>query len=421
MLRFTLSPTEDIHIGNLKVALLNYIVAKQRGEKFLVRIEDTDVKKNIDANDREILEILTLFGIEFDEVVYQSHNQKFHQQLAMKLLMDKNAYNCFCSSEHLNMKKQEAKDSKKPYRYDEACKNLPDELVIDNENPFSVRISKPKDDLKFTDLIKGDMSFKTENIDDFVILRVDKTPTYNFASALDDMLSDISLVIREDDYISNTHKETAIRDAIGYDKTIEYAHLPIILNNASSVKWLLEEGFLPEAIANYLLLIGFKAPQEIFSIEDAIEWYDITKVSKSPVKFDMTELKNINKSHILAMDSLKLASLIGHRSSEIGDLAKLYTEEASTINELKEKIEKIFTKKECDEFAKEFETLKLVIKDAPHFNEYDEFEKYLMEKSGLKGKQLFEPLRVLLTGAKSGPNVSDIYRHIKNYIKEVAK
>lgn len=402
MLRFAPSLSGDMHIGNLKVALLNFIVARQRGEKFLVRIEDTDVKVNIDVKVREILEILSLFGIEFDEVIYQSHNQKFHQQLTMKLLMDKNAYNCFCSSEHLTMKKQEAKDSQKPYRYDEACKNLPDELVMDCESPFCVR-------------------FASENIDDFMILEVDKTPTYNFACALDDMLSDISLVIRDEEHLSNTPKQMAIRDAMGYDKSIEYVHLPTILDEDFSVKWLLEEGFLPSAIVNYLLLMGFETPQEIFSIEDAIEWYDITKVSKDSVKFDMMKLQNINKSHILAMDSLKLASLIGHRSSEIGELAKLYTEEASTINELQEKIGKIFAKKECDEYEKEFENLKSVIKDAPHFNEYDEFEKYLMDESGLKGKQLFKPLRVLLTGAKSGPNLSDVYTHIKNYIKEVAK
>ena len=402
MLRFAPSLTGDMHTESLRVALLNFIVAKQRDEKFLVRIEDIDVKVDIEAKVRDTLEIFSLFGIEFDEVVYQSHNQKFHQQLAMKLLMDKNAYNCFCSSKHLEMKKQEAKESKKPYRYDEACKNLPDELVMDCESPFCVR-------------------FSSKDNDDFVILEVDKTPTYNFACALDDMLSDISLVIRGKEHLLNTSKQTAIRDAMGYDKSIEYLHLHAFLDEDFTLKWLLEEGFLPSAIINYLLLIGFEAPKEIFTLEDAIEWYDISKVSTSPVKFDILQLQNINKAHILAMDSLKLASLIGHRSSEIGDLAKLYTQEAGTINQLKEKIDKIFAKKECDEFKQEFENLKSVIKDAPHFSKYDEFEKYLMDKSGLKGEQLFKPLQVILTGSKVGPNISDIYTHIKNYIKEVAR
>jgi glutamyl-tRNA synthetase len=431
MLRFAPSPTGDMHIGNLKVALLNFIVATQRGEKFIIRIEDTDSNRNISGKDQEILELLDIFGISYDEVIYQSSNIKFHQQLATKLLIDKHAFNCFCSSEDLDRKKLEAKESKKPYRYDESCKKLPDEFVIDNENPFLVRIKKPIKTIEFNDHIKGRVSFEPNDIDDFVILRVDKSPTYNFACAVDDMLSDISLIIRGEDHLSNTPKQIAIRDSLGYKKDIEYAHLPIILNDlgkkmskrdsASSVQWLLQEGFLPSAIINYLLMIGYKTPCEIFTLDEATKWYDISKVSKSSAKFDLNQLRSINRAHINKTDSLKLSSLIGYKSSDIGNLAKLYSEEASTINEIKDKIDKIFSKKEPDEFIKEFEVLKEVIKSAPHFDKYSDFKDYLIQKSTLNGQKLFKPLRVLLSGAKAGPNISDIYEHIKNYIKEVAR
>lgn len=431
MLRFAPSPTGDMHIGNLKVALLNYLVAKQRGEKFLLRIEDTDAKRNIEGKDKEIIELLHLFGIKSDEIIYQSHNLKFHQQLATKLLMDKKAFNCFCTPEDLENKKLKAKEEGKPFRYDGTCKNLPDSLVLDNEAPFSVRIKEPEEDITFTDIIKGKLTFEPKNIDDFVILRVDKSPTYNFACAVDDMLSDISLVIRGEDHVSNTPKQIYIRNSLGYDKNIEYAHLPVILNNegkkmskrddASSVKWLLEQGFLPQAIANYLLLIGYKAPKDVFLFEEAIEWYDISKVSKSPAKFNLTQLRNINKAHINILDSVKLASLIGFKSKEIGELAKLYTEEASTINEIKDKIDKIFSIKSSDEYKQELERFKEVVKDSPHFEEFGDFKTYLQEKTGFKGKNLFKPMRILLTGANGGPNLSDIYPHIKNYIKEIAR
>ncbi len=431
MLRFAPSPTGDMHIGNLKVALLNYIVARQKGEKFLVRIEDTDKKRNIEGKDREILDILNLFEVEIDEVLYQSNNLKFHQQFATKLLMDKKAFNCFCTSKELEIKKERAKKENRAYRYDGTCKNLPDSEVIDNEKPFTVRIKRPNKPISFKDLIKGDMSFDPEEIDDFVILRVDKTPTYNFACAVDDMLSDISVVIRGEDHLSNTPKQIHIRKSLGYEKQIEYAHLPIILNedgkkmskrdNASSVKWLLDEGFLPQAIANYLILIGYKAPKEFFTINEAIEWFDIKKVSKSPAKFNLSQLKSLNREHIKAMDSLKLASLIGFKSKEIGELAKLYTEESSKINEIKDKISKIFLKKVSDEYHDELKKLKAIIKDAPHFEEFNQFKAYLQNKSGLKGKNLFKPLRILLTAEQNGPNLSDIYQYIKNYIKEIAR
>jgi len=432
MLRFAPSPTGDMHIGNLRVALFNYIVSKQKNEDLIVRIEDTDKERNIDGKDKEILDILELFGIEYSQVIYQSENVRFHSAMALQLIHDKKAFSCFCSSEWLESKREEAKANKKPYRYDDACANLPAELVIDNLNPFTIRIKKPIDDIVIKDRIKGDISFKPNDVDSFIIMRQDKTPTYNFACAVDDMLSDISMVIRGEDHMSNTPKQDHIRASLNYDKKIEYAHLPIILNDdgkkmskrddASSVKWLLEEGFLPEAISNYLILIGNKPPKEIFSVKEAIEWFNLDNISKSPARFDINMLRHINNEHLKMLDTKELSRYVGFADTEIGELAKVYLEESSTTKELRSKIEPFFAKKIIpNDFIEQSAIIKQTIENAPYFEEYDDFKKYIMKESGLKGKNFFKPLRIILTGAEHGPDISVIYKYIKNYIGEIVK
>lgn len=432
MLRFAPSPTGDMHIGNLRVAIFNYIVAKQRREDLIVRIEDTDKERNIEGKDLEILDILALFGIEYSQVIYQSQNVRFHTAMALQLLHEVKAFNCFCSPEWLDKKREEAKDSKTAYRYDDACRDLPAELVIDNMNPFTVRVRKPQEKIVIKDHIKGDVSFEPVDIDSFIILRQDKTPTYNFACAVDDMLADISLVIRGEDHMSNTPKQELIRTSLGYEKKIEYAHLPIILNDsgkkmskrddASSVKWLLEEGFLPAAIANYLILMGNKPPKEIFDMREAIEWFDLDKISKSPARFDIDMLRHINKEHLKNLDAKELSRYVGFADAEIGELARIYLEEAATTKELKSKIQPIFAPKEIpQEFAEAAKIMAETIKNAPYFEEYDDFKNFVMKESGLKGKDFFKPIRFLLTGAGHGPDVAEIYKYLKNYIGSIVK
>ncbi len=432
MLRFAPSPTGDMHIGNLRVALFNYIVSKQRNEDLIVRIEDTDKERNIEGKDKEILDLLALFGIEYTQVIYQSENVRYHSAMALQLVHEKKAFSCFCSPEWLEKKHEEAKENKIAYRYDDACRNLPHELVIDNMSPFTIRLSRPDEAIVIKDYIKGSISFEPKDMDSFIILRQDKTPTYNFACAVDDMLSDISLVIRDEDHMSNTPKQDHIRASLGYEKKIEYAHLPIILNDsgkkmsksddASSVKWLLEEGYLPSAIANYLILIGNKLPKEIFDMSEAIEWFDLEKISKSPARFDINMLKHINSEHLKALDAKELSRYVGFADAEIGELTRIYLEEAGTTKELKSKIAPIFAKKEIsEEFIESANIMVDVIKNAPYFEEYDDFKKYIMKESGLKGENFFKPLRLLLTGAEHGPDIAGIYKYLKNYIGEIVK
>ena len=430
MLRFAPSPTGDMHIGNLRVAIFNYITAEQRGEDLIVRIEDTDQERNIEGKDQEILDLLALFKIEYSQVMYQSQNVRFHSAMALQLLHEKRAFSCFCSPEWLEKKREEAKEAKKAYRYDDACRNLSPELVIDNTAPFTVRIARPDKPIVIHDKIKGEISFEPDAVDSFIIMRQDKTPTYNFACSIDDMLSDISLVIRGEDHVSNTPKQVHIRNALGYEKEIEYAHLPIILNNqgkkmskrddASSVKWLLEEGYLPEAISNYLILMGNKPQKEIFTLDEAKEWFTLDTISKSPARFDMDMLKHINKEHLKMMDATELSRYVGFADADIGELARIYLEEAGTTKELKSKIAPIFEPRDLTgEFEEQSKLMSDTIKNAPFFDEYDDFKNYIIKETGLKGKNFFKPLRILLTNAEHGPDVAEMYTYLKNYIGEI--
>ncbi|MDF1881403.1 glutamate--tRNA ligase [Sulfurimonas sp. MAG313] len=432
MLRFAPSPTEDMHIGNLRLALFNYMLSVQKNDGLIIRIEDTDKERNIEGKDQEIIGLLDLFGIKYTNVIYQSDNVKHHRTMALSLLHEKIAFNCFCTPITLDAKKEQAKADNKPYYYDEVCLSLSPEQTIDNESPFTVRLRKPNVNVDFTDAIKGKMSFSPTDIDSFIILRADKNPTYNYACAIDDMLADISMVIREDDHISNTPKQIAVRAALNYTKEIEYVHIPIILNDsgekmnkdddANSIKWLLEEGFLPEAIINYLILLGNKPPQEIFSLKEALEWFDLSKISKSPIRFDLDKLRFVNAQHLGLLDDIELSRYVGFADADIGKLAKLYLKEVSTTKELKSKIGAIFSDKKIPEnFAQAAAIMKPLIQNAPYFKDFDEFKSYLMKESGLKGEFFINPLRLLLTGASHGPEIVDMYPYLKNYILEIVK
>ena len=430
MLRFAPSPTGDMHIGNLRVALFNYIVAKQRGEKFLIRIEDTDTERNIEGKDKAILDILNVFNIKYDQVVYQSSNFKLHWKFATDLLTHKKAFVCFCTPEEIEKERIKANKEKRPYRYSGKCEELSDIEVLEREDePFVVRLKKPKSAIEFDDYIKGHLKFEPFDIDSFVILRQNKIPTYNFACAIDDMLYDISLIIRGEDHLSNTPKQIAIQKALNYDKKIEYAHLPIILNSdgkkmskrdkASSVLWLLEEGFLPEAIANYLILLGNKTPKEIFNLDEAIEFFDLKNLSKAPAKFDIDKLRFINREHLKQKDDL--ASLLQIHKS-LNNLAKVYLEEASTLKELKVKIDEVLAKRVLnEEWKEEIEILKKEILENELEDDYNEFKNRISKNTGLKGKKLFMPLRLLLTNQTHGPNISDIYPAIKDILKDLIR
>jgi len=421
MLRFAPSPTGDMLISDLRVALLNYIVAKQRKEEFIVRIEDIEKEKNIEGKDQEILDLLALFGIEYSQVIYQSENIRFHSAMALQLIHEKKAFSCFCSWEWIESKRKEAEALNQEYMYDDACKDLPAELVIDNLNPFTIRIKKPKQSITVYDHIKGDLSFDADSLDSFMIMGQDKTPRYIFASAIDDLLSDISLVIRDEKHIKNTPKQEHIRASLEYNKKLEYAHLPTLANDLS-VKSLLEEGYLPSSISNYLISMASGTPQEIFTISDAIESFDLDKMSDSIVEFDIDTLKKINQKHLFNLDAKELSRYVGFADEEIGELARLYLKDVSTTKELREKIEPIFATKEIPkELESEAKQMTQLIQSAPYFDEYKEFKSYILEKLSIDEKRFEKLFSLLLTGSENGPDIAEIYTYLKNYIGEIIK
>ena len=174
--------------------------------------------------------------------------------------------------------------------------------------------------------------------------------------------------------------------------------------------------------SKYLILIGNKPPQEIFDMQDAIKWFTLDNISKSPARFDINMLRHINKEHLKKLDSKELSRYVGFADIEIGELAKIYLEETTTTKELRSKIEPIFAEKEIPElFQEQSKNIVEAIKQAPYFEEYSEFKNYIVKETGLKGKNLFKPLRIVLTGSEHGPDLSEIYKYLKNYIGEIVK
>jgi glutamyl-tRNA synthetase len=435
MLRFAPSPTGDMHIGNLRVAILNYLIAQQRKESFIVRIEDTDKAHNIEGKDTEIMQILEKFALKHESVFHQSEHLHMHQTLAIRLLEESKAFVCTCSAEQLEADKESAKAQKVTYHYSGQCFDVDKKTLAnlkESGTPFVIRIKKPTEPIINHDLIKGNIITAPNEVDSFVILREDGTPTYNFACACDDMLSGVDFILRGEDHLSNTPGQIHIKSLLGYEAETTYAHLPIILNaegkkmskrdDAGSVKWMFEEGFIPDAIINYLLLLGnSNVPKEIFTLPEAIEWFNIENISKSAAKFDIDKLRFINREHLKVMDDKRLSTLFGFADEDIGKLAKLYLEEASTIKELESKIKPIFAPKDFEgKWSKEMKTIANIIQNAPMINDFNEFKAHIIKESGLQEKDLFNPLRLILTGAEHGPELSEIYPLIKPYLLEVA-
>ncbi len=313
MLRFATSPTGDMHIDTLRVAILNYLIAQQRKENFIIRIDDTDKERNIEGKDTEIMQILEKFALKHERVFHQSEHLHMHQTLAIRLLEEGKAFVCTCTEEQLETQ-----------RYSGQCFDVDKtELAKLKEIgiPFVVRIKKPTETIVNHDLIKGDIIATPDRVDSFVILNTDGTPTYNFACACDDMINGVEFIIRAEEHLSNTAKQIHIKKQLGFDQETIYVHLPILLNTSglkmlqqddtSLVKWLFGEGFIPDAIINYLLLLGnSKVPEEIFTLPEAIEWFKLENISKSEVEFDIDKLRYINAEHLKRMDDKQLSTAL---------------------------------------------------------------------------------------------------------------
>lgn len=317
-LRFAPSPTGYLHLGGARTALFNWLLARKLKGTFILRIEDTDVARSTQASVDAILEGMTWLGLDWDEgPFYQSDNFPLYKEHVERLLASGKAYKCYCSSEELEARREKAlREGRKP-KYDGTCRDAADRPGA----PYVVRFRAPGEGTTaWADLIKGPVSFENEELDDLIIQRSDGTPTYNFVVVIDDAIMRITTVIRGDDHVNNTPRQILLYEALGYPVPA-FAHVPMILgpdktrlskrHGATSVMSYRDLGFLPEAVVNYLVRLGWSyGDEEIFSLEDLIQKFSIENVGRSAGVFNTEKLLWLNAHYIKNGDPARLAELL---------------------------------------------------------------------------------------------------------------
>ncbi len=319
--RFAPSPTGYLHLGNARTAIFSYLFARHHKGKFILRIEDTDRERSTKEFEDMLIEDLKWLGLEWDEFYRQSERFEIYKEYAQKLIESGHAYPCFCTLEELEEERKKAEERGVPYRYSGKCRVLSREEVevLKRENkPYTIRFKVPDNTMVvFEDLIKGHIAINTDDFGDFVIVRSDGTPTYNFVVVVDDALMGVTHVIRGEDHIPNTPKQILIYEALGF-KVPAFVHLPVILgedrsklskrHGAVSVRNYREEGYLPEALFNYLCLLGWSSPEEgreIYSKEEFIKIFRLEDINSSPAIFNKEKLKWLNGVYIREVVSLE--------------------------------------------------------------------------------------------------------------------
>jgi glutamyl-tRNA synthetase len=318
-LRFAPSPTGYLHVGGARTALFNWLLARKQGGTFILRIEDTDVARSTQESVDAILDGMRWLGLDWDEgPFYQSDNFPLYRQYVDRLLAEGKAYRCYCSAEELEAKREKAMAEGRKPKYDGTCRGL---AADSPDKPHVVRFKAPHDGVtSFHDLIKGPISFNNEELDDLIIQRSDGTPTYNFVVVVDDASMGITTVIRGDDHINNTPRQILLYESLGCPVP-QFAHVPMILGSdktrlskrhgATSVMAYRDMGFLPEAMVNYLVRLGWShGDEEIFSREELIEKFSIEAVGRSAGVFNPDKLLWLNAHYIKTSDPERLAELL---------------------------------------------------------------------------------------------------------------
>ncbi len=329
--RMAPSPTGLFHIGSARTTLFNYLYAKRYGGKFILRIEDTDQARSTREFEQDIIAGIQWLGLDFDEgpgksgefgPYYQMQRLDLYQQTAQEMLDKKLAYRCYCTAAELEAEREQQRQNKQPPKYSGKCRHLSAAQIADYEadgRSSVVRFSMPEKVVAFVDLIKGEIKVDIGLSGDLVILKTDGVATYNFANVVDDHLMRISHVIRGEDHISNTPKQIVMYEAMGWEIP-QFAHIPLILNQdrskmskrsgPTSVTSYREEGFLPEALVNFLSLLGWSpgTDREMFSLADLEQAFDVTKVQSSPAVFNMDKLLWFNGQYLRLLPQADLIS-----------------------------------------------------------------------------------------------------------------
>jgi glutamyl-tRNA synthetase len=323
--RFAPSPTGYLHVGGVRTALFSWLLARKHGGKFVLRIEDTDLERSTQESVNAILEGMTWLGLEYDEgPFYQTHRFERYNEVVGRLLDKKLAYRCDCSKQRLDSVREQQMASKQKPRYDGHCRNRD----VSPDAPHVIRFRNPRDgEVVIDDLIRGRIVVANSELDDLVIRRTDGSPTYNLTVVVDDHDMAITHVVRGDDHINNTPKQINLLRALDWDVP-HYAHVPMILGDdgarlskrhgAVSVMQYLQEGYLPEALLNYLVRLGWShGDQEIFKLDEMIQLFDLDGVNRSASTFNAEKLRWLNQHYLKEADPARIAHLL---SSHLGDL-----------------------------------------------------------------------------------------------------
>ena len=335
--RIAPSPTGFAHLGTASTALCNVLFARANGGTFVLRVDDTDLVRNRPEYEQVIYEGLHWLGLDWDEgpdkggpysPYRQSERLDVYKEHAARLLSESKAYRCYCTADELDAERKQAQAEKRPYRYSRRCLNDPPS----GRTEFTVRFKVPGAAITFTDMIRGEMSFDSALIGDFIILKSDTYPTYNFASPVDDATMAITHVIRGEEHLSNTPYQLMLIDALGYARPRAFAHMPLILAKDGSkmskrkhpelnLMLYREQGYLPEALLNYLALLGWNpgTEQEIFTFDELVRTFSFERVQHGGARFDWEKLNWINGEYIRALDDEELARRLQPFLSQLDD------------------------------------------------------------------------------------------------------
>ncbi|NLA07055.1 MAG: glutamate--tRNA ligase [Firmicutes bacterium] len=458
--RFAPSPTGYLHVGGARTVLFNWLFARHTGGSLILRIEDTDVERSTEASTDAIIDSLQWLGLDWDEgpivggdygPYFQSERLDIYREYADKLIKSGYAYPCYCTPEELNEARKAAMRQGKPPGYSGKCRDLsPEERrakEAEGRRP-ALRFRVGEGETVVKDLIRGEVIFRNEFIDDFIIVKSDGYPTYNFAAVVDDTLMKITHIIRADEHLPNTPKQIMMYKALGFELP-EFAHVSMILgkdktklskrHGATSITQYRDAGYLPDALVNYLVLLGwaYDAEQQIFSREELIEKFTLDKVSKNPAIFDPDKLLWMNGYYIretdtdsltkLAIDHLSKAGLVSSEPSDeeltkIQAVVAILKERIRTVRDIVNQGDFFFTEEVTfDEEAFQefltrnyvpemFQELKVRLEAISPFNRQttEQVIRGYAKEIGRKAGEVIHPLRVALTGRSVSPGIFEV-------------
>ncbi|GER93682.1 glutamate--tRNA ligase [Dissulfurispira thermophila] len=442
--RFAPSPTGHLHIGGARTALFNYLFARHHNGVFILRIEDTDRSRSTEEYIEAIIEGMKWLKLDWDEGPYrQTDRFDIYRSYIKRLLEEGKAYRCYCTSEELEQRRQESISQGKTPKYDGRCRNIREPIP---DKPYAVRFKMPEEgQTVVNDMIKGIVEFDNDQLEDLIIMRSDGTPTYNFVVVVDDIDMEITHIIRGDDHLNNTPKQIHIYKAFNWEPP-QFGHLPMILgadkarlskrHGATSVMAYKDMGYLPDALVNYLVRLGWSyGDQEIFTRDELIKYFSLENIGKSAAVFNPEKLLWLNSQYIIKEDAKNLAEMVipflikegiiteGQRL-DIDWLTKAVStlkERAKTLVELANSLKYyILDYVEIDPKAKEkflkpenirhLSELKELLSGVLDFTaaEIEKVFHAFVEKHGLKLGAIAQPVRVAITGGTASPGLFEV-------------